>query len=135
MKEEALNPAYSKSILKSFGKEALIIGAGGGMSRYLTDYWYGAEAFLGGIGNFFPQLEIDFFTAMQAKNYEQAHKIVYEVEQPYFSEVVPMGWHPSLKMAIALKGLLPAFERPPFPEVSESDTEELKKVLARNNWL
>ena len=134
MKEEALNPAYSKKILKKFGQNALIIGAGGGMSRYLVDYWYGAKAFLGGIGNFYPQLEIDFFEAMQEGNYNTAHKIVYEVEQPYFEKVVPMGWHPSLKAALALKGLLPKFERPPFPGVSEENTAILQTVLQENNW-
>lgn len=135
LKEESLNAAYSQLILKEIADKAVIIGAGGGMSRYLRDYWLGAKAFLGGIGNFYPKLELDFYDAMMAKEYETAHKIVYEQENPYFSQVVPMGWHPSLKVALAVKELMPIYERRPMKQATENDMKYIRKILETNNWL
>ncbi|MFK7905179.1 MAG: dihydrodipicolinate synthase family protein [Chitinophagales bacterium] len=135
LKEESMNTGYSQKILKEIAHKAVIIGAGGGMSRYLRDYWLGAKAFLGGIGNFYPQLELDFYAAMMAKDYETAHKIVYEQEQPYFEKVVPMGWHPSLKVALAVKELMPLYERRPMKQASQEDKKYIHQILQNNNWL
>ncbi len=135
MKEEALDPPYSDAIVKATSDRAIIIGAGGGMSRYLRDYWNGARAFLGGIGNFYPKLELDFFTAMQNQDFKQAHEIVYNIEKPYFSHVVPMGWHIALKEALHIKGFLPPYERPPLRRVFPEQRELIKSLLQSNGWL
>ncbi|MFI5204854.1 MAG: dihydrodipicolinate synthase family protein, partial [Flavobacteriales bacterium] len=111
-KEEALDAEYSNKIVEKFNKTAIIIGAGGGMSRFLNrDHQRGAVAYLGGIGNFYPELELEFYAAIMGGNQTRASQIVNEIEIPYFNDVVPMGWHPSLKAALALKELLPPFER------------------------
>jgi 4-hydroxy-tetrahydrodipicolinate synthase len=135
-KEEALDAEYSNQILKTFKDKAVIIGAGGGMSRYLLrDYDLGSKAFLGGIGNFIPSLEIDFYNAITSGDKAKAEKIVNEIELPYFQKVVPFGWHPSLKAAIALKGLMQPYERAPMIEIKGEQLEELTAVLKNNGWL
>lgn len=136
LKEEALDKDYSNEILKAVVHKSVIIGAGGGMSRYLLrDFDLGAKAFLGGIGNFEPALELEFYQAITSGDRARAEEIVNTIELPYFEQVVPMGWHPSLKGALALKGLLPSYERPPMKQLPESEVNTLRTVLQNNGWL
>lgn len=135
-KEEALDAEYSNKIVERFHDKAVIIGAGGGMSRYLLrDHQRGAKAFLGGIGNFLPSLELEFFEAITNGNRAKAEEIVNNTELPYFNEVVPMGWHPTLKAALAVKKLMPPYERPPMIEISGEALEKLKNVMKSKNLI
>ena len=131
LKEESLDQGYSETILKTFLPDILIVGAGGGMGRYVRDYWLGAKTYLGGIGNFLPKVELTFIEAMQKKNYEKAYNLVYNIEKPYFATVVPMGWHISLKEALYIQGLMPPFERKPLQRIAKRDREILKESIKR----
>ena len=106
LKEESLDVIHSSKIMKKFSKTKNIIGAGGGMSRYLKDYRFGASAYLSGIGNFEPSIELEFFNQIQNEQYDEAFKVVHNKELPFFETVIPMGWHPSLKEVLELKGLI-----------------------------
>lgn len=136
LKEEALDADYSNKVVSAVKDDAVIIGAGGGMSRYLSrDFDLGAKAFLGGIGGFEPHLELEFYEALQSGNKSRAEAIVNEIEKPYFADVCPLGWHPSLKSALALKGLMPKFERQPMKIFTEEENNFMKEVLRKNSWL
>lgn len=136
VKEEALDIEYSNKVGKAIVDRAVIIGAGGGMSRYLKhDHALGAKAYLGGIGNFYPPLELEFYEAITKGDRNRAEEIVNQIELPYFEQVVPMGWHPSLKAALGLKGLMPSYERPPMKEVQGEELKTLAGILQDNGWL
>ncbi len=136
VKEEALNPEYSNQILDRYADSALMIGAGGGMSRYLDrDHQRGAQAFLGGLGNFIPQIELDFFNAMQSGNREEGARIVSEIERPYFDAVLPMGWHPTLKSALHHMGLMQVHERRPMVQLSDEEHGRVKAIMQQLGWL
>lgn len=136
VKEEALNPEYSNQILDRYADSALMIGAGGGMSRYLDrDHQRGAQAFLGGLGNFIPQIELDFFNAMQAGNREEGARIVSEIERPYFDAVLPMGWHPTLKSALHHMGLMQVHERRPMVQLNDEEHGRVKAIMQQLGWL
>lgn len=136
VKEEALDAEYSNQILEKFSEDILIIGAGGGMSRYLyRDYDRGSMAFLGGIGGFIPKIELDFYKAITSGDKDTATKIIEETELKYFEKVVPLGWHPSLKVALSLKGLVQPHERRPMKQFSDSEVEEMKNIMKSFNWL
>lgn len=132
LKEEALDAAYSNEIVKRFKDEAIIIGAGGGMSRYLDrDFGLGAKAYLGGIGNFYPQLELDFYKAITSGGQEKAAFIVNEIERPYFNAVVPYGWHPTLKVALAALDLLSPYERSPMLDLDAAARAAVKEAVQK----
>lgn len=136
VKEEALDAEYSNKFVAAISSKAIVIGAGGGMSRYyLRDHALGTLAFLGGIGNFVPSLELEFYDHMISGRKEEAGKIVNEIELPYFQKTVPVGWHPSLKSVLGLKGLMPEFERPPMKQIAGAEKEMLREVLKQNSWL
>jgi dihydrodipicolinate synthase/N-acetylneuraminate lyase len=135
VKEEALDLAYSEKIVKMFSDRVVIIGAGGGMSRYLRDYWLGSKAYLSGIANFYPELELEFYEAMQNKNYEKAYKIVHDIEKPFFEATVPMGWHRCLKEALNICGLAPSYERLPMKQISKEHAQTLETVMQKFGWV
>ena len=135
IKEEALDADYSNEILDKFSDDILIIGAGGGMSRYLyRDYDRGSMAFLGGIGGFIPSIELDFYKAITTGDRAKATEIVEEVELKYFGEVVPIGWHPSLKVALNMKGLMTPYERRPMKQVSDEEKAIMKAAFQKFGW-
>ncbi|MDC1202433.1 dihydrodipicolinate synthase family protein [Salibacteraceae bacterium] len=135
LKEEALDPEYSNMLLDNLADKAIIIGAGGGMSRYYyRDFERGAMAYLGGLGNFFPQIELDFFRYLQNGQKEEARKIVEDIELKYFEKVSPIGWHPHLKSALNLMGLMPGWERSPMKQLKQEEIELIDQVLIQNQW-
>jgi len=135
VKEESLDPAHSEKIVKKFSDSAVIIGAGGGMSRYLRDYWLGAKTYLAGIANFYPELELEFYDAMQSENYKKAYKIVHDIEKPFFEATVPLGWHICLKEALNICGLLPSHERLPLKPVEQEQANKLEAVMKSFGWV
>lgn len=136
LKEEALDADHSNKVVEAFKDKSVIIGAGGGMSRYLDrDFDLGAKAFLGGIGGFEPRVELEFYEALVSGDRERAEKIVNEIERPYFADVCPLGWHPSLKCAISLKGLMPKYEREPMKVFSQKEFAFMQAVMEKNQWL
>lgn len=136
VKEEALDAEYSNILVETFSKDAIIIGAGGGMSRYYyRDFERGSKAFLGGLGNFIPELEIDFYNKITSGDKEGARKIVEDIELKYFEKVVPIGWHPHLKSALHLMGLMPKWERSPMKNLNSGEVNLLKDVFTSNKWV
>lgn len=136
VKEEALDAEYSNMLVETFSKDAIIIGAGGGMSRYLyRDYERGSKAFLGGLGNFVPEIELNFYKKITSGDKAGATKIVEEVELNYFEKVVPIGWHPHLKAALHIMGLMPKWERSPMKNLSVEEVTIIEAVMKENNWL
>lgn len=131
LKEEALDAPYSNQIVERFSDEIIIIGAGGGMSRYLNrDFDRGSNAFLGGIGNFNPALELEFYNAIQNGNRARAEEIVKNIEAKYFEAVVPIGWHPSLKEALNIKGLMQVHERVPMKQCSAEERATIQQIIS-----
>lgn len=129
LKEESLDENYSRQIVEQLADKAIIIGAGGGMSRYLRDFSLGAKTFLGGIGNIYPQMELDFFQSLMRGDVSEATIFVKDYELPFFQSTISMGWHPCLKAALSLGNLLPPYERPPMKQIKGDQLLELKKSL------
>ena len=51
----------------------------------------------------------------------------------YFKKVVPYGWHPSLKVALSLKGLAKPYERRPMKQFSHEEIAEMKSIFKEFN--
>lgn len=136
VKEEALDPEYSNMLLERFADDILVIGAGGGMSRYLyRDFDRGAKAFLGGIGGFIPSMELEFYKAITGGDKEKAREIVENIELKYFEKVVPLGWHPSLKVALSLRGLMQPYERRPMKIYNREEVDAMTEIMKSFDWL
>ncbi len=129
MKEESHDIGYAYKIYRNFADSSIIVGGSGGMRNYLSAFHHGSTSYLVGIGNFAPKIEIEFYSAITGGDTERAKEIIFTHEDPFFDAAVPLGWHPSLKAAMEIKGLCNATERPPMLMVDEAGRERLKEAM------
>lgn len=129
MKEESHSPAMSYAYNRQLGQELCIIGGAGGMRAYLTASLWGQPAYLVGIGNVVPSIELEFYEALRAGRLDRARALVFEVEEPFFDAACRHGWHLSLKAALAGRGLMLPWERAPMPMLGEAARAELFHLL------
>lgn len=135
IKEESQDPGLSYQYSRSCSEFGVIIGGAGGMRDYLTKHQWGQQAYLVGVGNFAPSLEIEFYQAVVHADYDAARRIVFDFEEPFFTLAVKAGWHLALKEAMAFFGLVSRYEREPLPELSGKDKENISQLLGGKIWL
>ena len=122
MKEEHSNLASSYKVIDNIiDKDFEIIVAGGSMRRFLFLETAGAHTFLSGVGNIHPQIENRFVEAVNNSDRISANKIVAECEKVCFDKFMTIGWHKSLRTAIALKKLGCFWNRKPFIPLNKND--------------
>lgn len=127
IKEESHDQGLAYKYTRLFGHQIVVIGGAGGMRAYLAAYQWGQPAYLVGIGNFVPEIELAFYAALEKGDYEGAHRIVFDKEEPFFDASVRVGWHLALKEALDYKGLMPAWERRPMARLSDQDQKLIRE--------
>jgi 4-hydroxy-2-oxoglutarate aldolase len=129
MKEESTSYEMAYKVSRQADHKFLIFPAGGSCRRYLLTQPAGAQNFLGGIGNIYPQIEEAFYIAMKEGLTTTAHKIVERYEDPLFAVFGPIGWHRALQIALNVKGLLKTTNRISFGEAKPEHVKAVKAVL------
>ena len=128
IKEEMLDPSLTYAYNRRLADRFAIIGGGGGMRAYLTAHLWGQPAYLAGIGNVAPKVELAFVQALEQGNLEMAVRIVNELEAPFFAAAVPQGWHVALKEALHAVGLMGPEERLPMARVEPTAREGIGRL-------
>lgn len=131
MKEESGAPALIYACNRELGDKMCIIGGAGGMRAAMGAYNWGQRAYLVGIGNFVPQVELAFWKKLTTGDLDSARGIIFDCEEAFFNDAVQIGWHIALKSAMAQQGLIPPYERAPMPIPEEADTRILAKHISR----
>jgi dihydrodipicolinate synthase/N-acetylneuraminate lyase len=136
MKEESTSYEMAYKVCRQADDGFLIFPAGGSCRRFLLTHPAGAQNFLGGIGNIYPEIEEAFFESLKRGAFlsdpddiNPAHKIVERYEDPLFEVFGPIGWHRALQIALVEKGLLKTSNRPPFAEARPEHVNAVRKVL------
>jgi 4-hydroxy-tetrahydrodipicolinate synthase len=130
IKEESHDQGLAYKYARLFGDRIVVIGGAGGMRAYLSAHQWGQPAYLVGIGNFVPEIELAFYAALEKGDYEGARRIVFDKEEPFFDASVRVGWHLALKEAMDYKGLMPAWERRPMARLSDQDQKLIRAEAA-----
>lgn len=130
IKEENGDRDLYLDIQASLKDKINIIGAGGAMRRYLKDYSLGAQCYLVGIESFAPRFGCKFFQLMSEHRIEEAKGIALKHEDAFFKLAVEYGWHRSLKAALYICGLMPLYERSPFPALTDDEINNLSSVMS-----
>ena len=133
MKEESNNPALIYAHNRGLRNRFCVIGGAGCMRAYMTASVWEQPAYLVGIGNFTPKTELAFFDALERGDTDAAREIVDRKEKPFFNAAIKMGWHPALKEAMHICGLMPPWERAPLTRVSEADRETIRNLIGE--WI
>ena len=128
-KEETSILSQSFNIVNKIeDKNFNIIVAGGSMRRFMFLLSAGAKSFLSGVGSIFPKIAELFFDAYNNNDIKACKNIITEFETPLFNTFMNIGWHPSLREALKLKGLC-NYNRKPFAILSEKEKLKIQKII------
>ena len=121
IKEEHSNLQSSYNFVSNLNKDIDVIVAGGSMRRFEYLESAGANSFLSGVGNFFPQIE---------QNYLDGNReVALELEKIMFDVFMPIGWHKSLRIGLDIMGFTCYYNRDPWPSATEKEIQQIKNVL------
>lgn len=126
IKEEHSNLQKSYDFIRSLPAGLDVIVAGGSMRRHQFLRSAGANSFLSGLGNFFPEIEIDYCNEID--NGRSGDKQI-ALESKLFDVFLKYGWHPCLREGLVYLGLLRHYNRMPWPKLEDNIVEEIKKVI------
>lgn len=121
IKEEHLELASSYDFVANLNKELDVIVAGGSMRRHRFLESAGANAFLSGIGNLFPEIEQDYLSGNIDQPLVKEHKL--------FSVFMKYGWHKSLRIALKILDLSCYYDRDPWPMSHKNEISEIETVI------
>lgn len=125
IKEEASNLNYSYKFIQDLYSSVDIIVAGGSMRRYEFLKNAGANAFLSGVGNFYPWVENNYLTEPKLK------KNSLDTENEIFKVFMDIGWHPSLRFSLKHLGLTCFNDRQPWPDLTNKQKQQIINVLEK----
>ena len=135
LKEESGDADLIRHINSEYSRKAAVIGGRGGMGGFLQAAPFGQTTYLVGIGNFLPQLELDFYQKVVTGRQSEAEAIVFNSEKPFFALAVKLGWHVSLRAAMYLLGLCQPYERKPMNHLSLDEQAALKMVMVQLGFI
>jgi len=131
LKEEQQTYELAYELIKGIkDKGKIIIPAGGSMRRSNMLYpQENARTFLSGIGSIYPQIENMYMDYVHKSWHPRAHKVISELEDPFFNVCMKIGWHVSLRECLRQKKLCCSHNRQPWPEMKLEDKQKIKNVL------
>ena len=121
IKEEHSSLAEGFNFVSQLNKNLDVIVAGGSMRRFCFLNPAGANSFLAGIGNIFPNIEQEFFHDKDSK--------FISMETQLFNVFMRYGWHQSLRIALRIRGLTCFHDREPWPKPSDAAVLDIAEIL------
>jgi len=127
IKEEYSNLQMSYTFIRNLPFDLDVIVAGNSMCRHQFLRSAGANAFLAGIGNLFPEIEIDY--CLEIDSGRCGDKQI-ALESKLFDVFFKHGWHQSLRIGLAYLGLLSYYNRMPWPEATDNIISNIRVILS-----
>jgi dihydrodipicolinate synthase/N-acetylneuraminate lyase len=124
IKEEHSDLSASYNFVAALNKRIDVFVAGGSMRRFNYLESAGANAFLSGIGNLFPEIETKFLNS-----HHDWYESFLQQETKFFNTFLKYGWHASLRSALKLLGLTCFNNRSPWPELSPDAEFEIMNII------
>ncbi|RLD81489.1 MAG: hypothetical protein DRJ10_06120, partial [Bacteroidetes bacterium] len=130
-KEETSDLAQAFNVIEGIeNSDFNIVVAGGTLRRFMYLNPAGANSFLSGVGSIFPEIEEKFYQAHKKNDIAICKTIIKEYETPLFNAFKNIGWHPSLREALKIKGLC-QFDRKPFAQLSNQDKTQIENIVTQ----
>ena len=123
IKEEHSDLAASYNMIRNLHPDLDVIVAGGSMRRHQFLRNAGANSFLSGVGNLFPEIEQEYCDGKIEESIEKENEL--------FSVFNRHGWHRSLRIALSLLKLGCSYDRMPWPSRDDSVVQDISDVLKR----
>lgn len=129
IKEDAKDENIFKKILKIEFNGSIII-SGGGKKRWISYSNTSCQSWLNGIGTFLPKIPKLFWENYLDGNSKFLTKIINEIEEPFFNEIVnKFGWHTSARASLYYFGHMKIYERMPMTYLDNNQYNEVKNFF------
>lgn len=122
IKEEYSNLQDSYNFIYRLDRDIDVIVAGGSMRRYNYLQSAGANSFLAGIGNFYPQIEERYLLAKD-------RSLFMKMEDEFFNVFNKYGWHRSLRAGMGIMNFTES-NLAPWPKESEEIKTDVFNALS-----
>jgi dihydrodipicolinate synthase/N-acetylneuraminate lyase len=121
IKEEHSSLQKSYDFIRGLPERLDVIVAGGSMRRHSFLKTAGANSFLAGVGNFFPEVEARYCRGENADRQIELESLFFDVARKY-------GWHRCFRAALCCLGFS-AFNRQPWPDSPKEMIRDIEMVL------
>jgi len=115
------------------GKVAVLASAG--MGYYIWGWEYGCPGFITGLGNIWPQVELDFWHALERGDRPSAQRIVVEKDLPYLGyfkgRPKRYNYWAMVKALLDMEDLPGGLMRPPLVDWPREELPELRAEMVR----
>lgn len=114
-------------------KDKVNVLASAGMSYYMWAWDYGCPGFITGVGNVWPERELEFWHALQKNDRARAQEIADTIDRPYISYIKGKGkgynYWAAVKALLEMNGLPGGLMRPPLLDWPEDSRDELRAAM------
>ena len=114
---------------------AAVMGSDG-MGYHIWGHLYGSRCYLTGLGNVWPEVEVDFFNKLERGDMQGALAIVRDIELDYLCTTKATGKYWScLKYMLDEIGQPGGYMRPPLLDLNEEDKKNVKAMCLRTGLM
>ena len=125
-KDASGNFHFYRSVSLLLQGKVAVMGSSG-MNYYLYGHEFGSPCFLTGLGNIWPQWEIEFFNNLENGERGKALRIVKDKDLPYLKACVKTrSYNAALKSLLGMAGLPGGKVRPPTLDCTSAENEMLR---------
>jgi len=133
-KDSTTNHWFYRDVSIALNGKVAVIGSSG-LGYYMWGWDYGSPACIAGMGNIWPQVETDFFRALERGERAIAQQIAHEKDRSYLAyfKSRPAGWsyYAMVKALLDMVGLPGGPMRPPLLDWPGEDLPELQAEMVR----
>ena len=128
VKEDAKLDDYTKNIVDKISDRVAIIVSGNGLQQWskVSDK---CQAWLSGVGNLWPKIELDFHKYHLNNNQEKCNEIIENIEKPFFFVKDNYSWHLGIKSAMEHLNIMSKQERMPYQELDEETHNNVGEII------
>jgi 4-hydroxy-tetrahydrodipicolinate synthase len=137
MKDASGNYGWHRDISRELeGNLGVRVMGSDGMSYHLWGHRWGSRCFLTGLGNIWPEYEVDFWNKMERGDLDGAQKIVSELELPYLQATKATGkYWSAVKFLLNEEGLPGGIMRPPILDLNQAEQQSVRQMAQKTGLL
>lgn len=128
VKEDAKLDDYTKDIVDKISDRVAIVVSGNGMQQW-SKVSEKCQAWLSGIGNLLPKVELDYYQYHLNNNKEKCNEIIENIEKPFFFIKDNYSWHLGIKSAMEHLNIMSKQERMPYQELDEEKHKHVGVIV------
>ena len=128
IKEDAKLDDYTREIVEKISDRVAIVVSGNGLQQW-EKVGDKCQAWLSGIGNLFPKVELDFYKYYSNGEHEKCLEIIEKIEKPFFYIKDNYSWHLGIKSALEHLNIMSKEERMPYQPLDDKKHKHVGDII------